>query len=117
MVKKIRIQKIKQKIYKSISIILQQKIKNSYKFIYTITNIIISSDLINIKIYVTILNCILNKNIKITEKQQIKKLQYYSKYIRYIIKKNLNMKFTPNLIFIYDKSYKNNLYMYSKINK
>ncbi|WMC18866.1 MAG: 30S ribosome-binding factor RbfA [Enterobacteriaceae bacterium PSpicST2] len=115
--KNTRIQKIKQQIYKKISIILHQKIKNSNKFILTISNIIISSNLKYVKIYITILNCILNNKIKITEKKYIKKLKKFSKYIRFLLGKVINFKFTPYLIFIYDSSYKDSLNILSLINK
>ncbi|WGS66229.1 30S ribosome-binding factor RbfA [Enterobacteriaceae bacterium ET-AT1-13] len=117
MIKKIRILKIEQQIYKKISIILKQNIKNSNKFIFTVTNVILSSNFMYAKIYITILNCILNNNIKLTEKKQIKELTNKSKYIRYLLGKFLNLKFIPNLIFLYDNSYKNNMYISSLIKK
>ncbi|XZR53193.1 MAG: 30S ribosome-binding factor RbfA [Enterobacteriaceae bacterium] len=115
--KKIRIKKKENQIYKKLSIILQQKIINSNKFIFTITKVILSSNLMYVKIYITILNCVLKSNIKILEDKEIKKLQYYSKYIRHLLSKILNFKLIPNLYFIYDKSFKDSEYISYLINK
>ncbi|WMC19665.1 MAG: 30S ribosome-binding factor RbfA [Enterobacteriaceae bacterium PC38] len=114
--KKIRIKKIEQQIYKIISIILQQKIKNSKKIIFTVTNVLLNNNLMYAKIYITILNCVLKSQKKIEEKKLIKKLKNYSKYIRFLLSKFVNLKLIPNLIFIYDKSFKNNLYISNLIN-
>ncbi|WMC20255.1 MAG: 30S ribosome-binding factor RbfA [Enterobacteriaceae bacterium PSpyr] len=114
--KKIRIKKIEQQIYKIVSIILQQKIKKPKKLIFTITNILLTNNLMYAKIYITILNCIIKSNIKFKEKNLIKKLQNYSKYIRFLLGKLINLKLIPKLIFIYDTSFKNNLYISNLIN-
>ncbi|BFI91022.1 30S ribosome-binding factor RbfA [Enterobacterales bacterium endosymbiont of Anomoneura mori] len=111
-----RIKKIEQQIYKEISIILQQKNKNSNSII-TITKVIISKNLMYAKIYVTILNCILKNKKKIFEERQIKKLQLFSKKIRYLLSKHIKLRFIPNLIFIYDRSLKDSLYITSLLNK
>ena len=90
-----KIKRINSDIQKTISLIVNQKIKNKNLKYITITDVDTSRDLSYCKIYFTCLNKD-DKNIV------IKSLNKSSPYIRHELSKELQLRKIPELKFIYD---------------
>ena len=96
----LRIKRLESDFEKEISLLLQTEIKNPILKSVVITGCHITNDLSFAKIYYTILG-----NETEEEKLEIKKeLKHASSFIRGQISNNIDMRHTPEINFIYDKS-------------
>jgi ribosome-binding factor A len=98
---------IKKTISDSISHIIELDDK-----LITIMDVVLTNDLLNCKIYYSVLG---NDQ---TKQQIIKFFKYKTKYIRHVIAHSLNLRYTPQIVFIFDNTNEkaNNIYnIFSKI--
>lgn len=105
-----RLQSISKEIKKSVSFILNARIRDPRlkNIIITISHVDLSKDLSHAKIF---LSFFLKKNNKL--KKEIKIIKKASGFIRSSLSKNMNIRLIPKLTFLKDISLENQL----KINK
>ena len=98
--KKYRKEKFNELLKRELSELIFKEVKDPrIKGFITVTEVEISKDLQNAKIYITIFN--------ISEKEKAKcleGLQSSNNFLKYRLSKNLRLRYTPDLEFIYDKS-------------
>lgn len=95
-----RVQRIAQEMQKKISIILQSKINDPRIGVPTISEVCVSNDLKNAKIFVTFLDKETYSEIYIA----IMILQRAARFIRFLLAKTMYLRVIPILLFKYDSS-------------
>ncbi|WP_343153324.1 30S ribosome-binding factor RbfA [Buchnera aphidicola (Mindarus keteleerifoliae)] len=109
----IRLDRVEKELIKKIALILRFHIDDvRINKIFTISQVKVSKDLSNAKVFISFLE--LNSTIDI--KRNIKILQSASKYIQKILVKHIYLRKIPSLFFIYDDSLKKGLKIDKVIN-
>jgi|TARA_B100001996_G_scaffold39282_1_gene28736 ribosome-binding factor A len=93
-----RNRRVAQLLKKELSILIHEKFTLKEYGLITLTNVDVSPDLKNSKIFVTSLNC------KESNSKLIDRLNQQASYFRYEISKLLTSKTVPSLSFKYDQS-------------
>ncbi|MCX7832815.1 MAG: 30S ribosome-binding factor RbfA [Ignavibacteria bacterium] len=91
-----RVEKVSEEIRQKMNIAMSKDLAELNLGIVTVSKVILSPDLKNAKIYVTFIG---NKE---PYEKCIDKLNYRKKHIRYMLGKELTMKFIPEIHFYYD---------------
>lgn len=108
-----RNKRISQEIKKNIAIILKKYVKDPRINMVTVSDIYLSYDLSNAKVFVTLLNDYDLEQRKIS----INVLQNAAGYIQNILCKVMKLRIIPKLIFIYDQSLVESIRMCNIINR
>lgn len=95
-----RIQRVSQEIQKEVSVILQNKINDPRIGVFTISEVCVSRDLKNAKIFVSFLN----KETSVEIDMAIMVLQRAARFIRFLLAQAMYLRVVPILFFQYDSS-------------
>lgn len=95
-----RMEKVNAEMQKVLSIIINDELRNPYldDAVITVCKAITSPDFSQCKVYISAINATVDHN------SLIKELQNSANFIKKEVAEKLNMKRTPELIFIYDDS-------------
>ncbi len=93
-----RMEKINRQIQREISMIIQQDLGDSSLKFVTITHVSTSRDLRHARVHFSVLGQ------KDRTETLLKKLEKASGFIRKLVGQNMIMRYTPQLVFIYDDS-------------
>lgn len=116
--KKERIKKISKELRKKLSLIFNKNIEDPRVKLITISKVIISKDLSYAKIFITFLNKFNKNNKKEIIESYINHLNgKMNQYIRFLLSKNIYLRFVPFLTFIYDYSLTESIKIYKLIKK
>lgn len=92
----IRTERVAEEIKHQINTAMSRDLAELHLGLVTVTKVVMSPDLKIAKIYLTFLGS------KETPERAIAKIDNRKKHIRYELGKKLKLKFTPDLLFIYD---------------
>jgi len=106
-----RVEKINQALKEEISRILQREVKDPRLGFVTVTHVEVSRDLQHAKVYFSVLGDLK----KIKEAQE--GLNSARGFIRRLIGQNIQMRYTPEINFIFDKSIEYGVYIEKTIER
>jgi ribosome-binding factor A len=93
-----RVEKVSEEIKHKLNTAMSKDLMELNLGLVTISKVIMSPDLKNAKVYVSFLG---NKE---SSEKCIDRLNYRKKHIRFLLGKQIKLKFTPDLTFYYDDS-------------
>ncbi|WP_343152457.1 30S ribosome-binding factor RbfA [Buchnera aphidicola] len=109
-----RINRIEKELMKKITSILQFHVNDiRINKIFTISEVQVSKDLNSAKVFISFLGEYSSKKIE----ENIKILQFSSKYIRKLLSKNMYLRRIPLIFFVYDNSLQEGIKMNKIISK
>lgn len=94
-----RTQRVSQQVQKELAVILQREIKDSRIGMTTISSVEVSKDMGYAKVYVTFLTVG-----EQTPEESLEALREMAPYIRSLLGKQIRLRVTPEITFIFDKS-------------
>lgn len=108
-----RINRVSHEIKKKLSIIVQQKVHDPRINNVIISEVQVSKDFKNAKIFITLINQEKSEEIQLV----IMTLQRASKLIRFLLANSMRLRVVPLLYFKYDTSLVNGVKLYNLISK
>ncbi len=98
-----RIQRVADLLQRELAIILQHELTDPRLGFLTITGVDMSRDLANAKVYVSSLT-LQQQSTDISPQQQIEILQHSVRFIRGLLGQRVQLRYVPQLRFVYDDS-------------
>lgn len=95
-----RVRRVSQEIQRKISVILQNEINDPRVGVLTVSEVCISKDLKNAKVFVTFLDKETASEISVA----IMVLRRASRFIRFLLAQSIHLRIVPVLLFKYDAS-------------
>jgi ribosome-binding factor A len=99
-----RVQRIADLLQRELALILQQELRESFVGLLTVTDVDVSPDLSNAKIYVSYLPIDVEKMTAANGNSIIELLQEKARFIRHLLTQRLELRTVPQCRFIYDDS-------------